>query len=66
MAQTDVHMQEPTAAAGTANSRQFMQISGICITSGTSGTLQFTIASGSGSHTARIYAGATIRATKIQ
>jgi hypothetical protein len=43
-----------------------MQISGICITSGTSGTLQFTIASGSGSHTARIYAGATIRATKIQ
>jgi hypothetical protein len=55
-----------TAAAGTANSRQFMQISGICITSGTSGTLQFTIASGSGSHTARIYAGATIRATKIQ
>ena len=44
MAQTDVHMQEPTAAAGT---------------------LQVTIASSSG-HTARIYAGATIRVTKVQ
>ena len=54
-----------TAAAGTANSRQFMVMHGICNTSGTSGTLQVTLASSSG-HTARIYAGATIRATKVQ
>ena len=65
MAQTDVHMQEPTAAAGTANSRQFMVMHGICNTAGTSGSLQVTLASSSG-HTARIYAGATIRATKVQ
>jgi hypothetical protein len=55
-----------TAAAGTANSRQFMVLHGICITSGTSGTLQVTLASGNASHTARIYAGATLRATKVQ
>lgn len=54
-----------TAAAGTANSRQFMVMHGICNTAGTSGTLQVTLASSSG-HTARIYAGATIRATKVQ
>jgi len=54
-----------TAAAGTANSRQFMVIHGICNTAGTSGTLQVTLASSSG-HTARIYAGGSIRATKIQ
>jgi len=65
MAQTDVHMQEPTAAVGTANSRQFMVMHGICNTAGTSGSLQVTLASSSG-HTARIYAGATIRATKVQ
>ena len=54
-----------TAAAGTANSRQFMVMHGICNTAGTSGTLQVTLASSSG-HTARIYAGATIRVTKVQ
>jgi len=54
-----------TVAAGTANSRQFMMMHGICNTAGTSGTLQVTLASSSG-HTARIYAGATIRVTKIQ
>jgi len=65
MAQTDVHMQEPTAAAGTLQVTQFMVMHGICNTAGTSGSLQVTLASSSG-HTARIYAGATIRATKVQ